>query len=49
MIVNADDKGQIHRQLADDPWVTTSQLVTVRIEPWHILVGAERLSSAQAI
>ena len=49
LIVNADDADEIHRQLADDPWATTEQLVTVKIEPWQILVGAARLASAQAI
>ena len=41
--MNAEDECEIHRQLADDPWVPTEQLVTVTIEPWQILVGAERL------
>jgi uncharacterized protein YciI len=49
LIVNAEDEDEIHRQLADDPWIPTEQLVTVRIEPWQILVGAERLPSAHAI
>lgn len=49
LIVSAEDEDEIHRQLADDPWVPTEQLVTVSIEPWQILVGAERLPSAQAI
>jgi uncharacterized protein YciI len=49
LIVNADEDDQIHHQLADDPWVTTEQLVTVKIEPWQILVGAERLPSPQPI
>jgi uncharacterized protein YciI len=44
LIVNAKDDDEIHRQLADDPWVPTDQLVTVKIEPWQILVGAERLT-----
>jgi uncharacterized protein YciI len=48
LIVNAEDEDEIHRQLAVDPWVPTEQLVTVRIELWRILVGAERLPSAQA-
>lgn len=47
LIVNADDEDEIHRRLADDPWVATEQLITVRIEPWQLLVGAERLPSAQ--
>jgi uncharacterized protein YciI len=45
LIVNAGSEAEIHRRLADDPWVPTEQLRTVRIEPWTILVGAERLSS----
>jgi uncharacterized protein YciI len=48
LIFNAENDDEIHRQLADDPWVPTEQLVTVSIEPWTILVGAERLLSAQA-
>ena len=46
LIVNADDELEIPRRLADDPWVQAEQLVTVSIEPWQILVGAERLASA---
>jgi uncharacterized protein YciI len=49
LIVNADDKDEVQRQLADDPWIRTEQLLTTSIEPWQILVGAERLPSAQAI
>ena len=49
LIVNAEDEDEIHRQLADDPWVPTEQLVTVSIEPWQILVGAERLPSSAAV
>ena len=49
LIVNAKDEDEIHRQLADDPWVSTEQLDTVTIEPWQILVGAEQLPSAQAV
>jgi uncharacterized protein YciI len=49
LIVNAEDEDEIHRHLADDPWVPTQQLVTTKIEPWQILAGAERLPSAQAI
>ncbi len=43
LIVNADSEADIHRRLADDPWVSSEQLLTVSIEPWKILVGAERL------
>ena len=33
------------RRLADDPWMPTEQLVTVRVEPWTILVSADGLPS----
>jgi uncharacterized protein YciI len=46
LIVDADSEAEIHRRLADDPWVPTEQLATVSIEPWNILVGADRLSPA---
>jgi uncharacterized protein YciI len=49
LIMNADDNGEINRQLADDPWVPTQQLITLSIEPWQILVGAERLPSTHTI
>ena len=49
LIVNAQDEDEIHRRLADDPWIPTEQLVTVCIEPWQILVGSERFPSAQAV
>jgi len=44
LIVNAESGADIHRRFADDPWVPTEQLLTVSIEPWKLLVGAERLS-----
>jgi uncharacterized protein YciI len=47
LIFDADSEAAIHRRLADDPWAATGQLRTVSIEPWKILVGAERLSSPQ--
>jgi uncharacterized protein YciI len=49
LIVNADSEDEIHRQLANDPWVQTKQLTTVSVEPWNLLVGAERLPSAQRV
>ena len=45
LIVDADSEATIHRRLADDPWVPTQQLHTVSVEPWTILVGADRLPS----
>ena len=46
LVVDADSEAEIHRRLADDPWALTDQIRTVSIEPWNVLAGAERLSSA---
>jgi uncharacterized protein YciI len=48
LIVNAGSEAEIHRRLADDPWMPTEQLVTTSIQPWNIIVGAERFSTAHA-
>jgi uncharacterized protein YciI len=45
LIIDAESEAEIHRRLADDPWVPTKQLLTVSTEPWKILVGEERLLS----
>ena len=39
LIVDANDEDEIHGRLADDPWASTGQLVTLSVEPWTILVG----------
>ncbi len=49
LIVNADSEAEIHRRLTDDPWVPTQQLLTASIEPWKLLVGAERLAHTQTV
>jgi uncharacterized protein len=49
LIVSADSEEEIHRRLADDPWVATDQIRVVSVEPWHILVGDKRLSSAVTV
>jgi uncharacterized protein YciI len=43
LIVNADHGDEIRHRLAEDPWVHTDRLVITSIEPWNLLVGAERL------
>ena len=48
LIVDAGSEAEISRRLADDPWEAADQIRTVSIEPWNILTGAERLSSALA-
>lgn len=48
LIVDAETEEQIRTRLADDPWVHTDQLVITGIEPWNLIVGAERLSTTLA-
>jgi uncharacterized protein YciI len=45
LIVDSEDEDEIRHRLADDPWVPTDKLVTTSIEPWNLIVGAERLSA----
>jgi uncharacterized protein YciI len=49
LVVDSDSEAEIHRRLADDPWALTGQIRIVSIEPWKILVGAERLSVAVTV
>ena len=46
LIVNAESETEIHRRLADDPWVATGQLRLVSTEPWRLLLGEERIPRA---
>ena len=48
LVVDAGSEAEIHRRLADDPWVRTERLLTMSVEPWNIFVGAERLSPTPA-
>jgi uncharacterized protein YciI len=43
LIVEAEDATEINTRFAADPWVRSGQLVTSSIEPWLILVSAQRL------
>ena len=45
LIAEAASETDIHRRLADDPWVRTQRLVTTSVEPWNLFVGAERLGA----
>jgi uncharacterized protein YciI len=47
LIAEAGSEADIHRRLADDPWART-QLVTTSVEPWNLLVGADRLGAQPA-
>ena len=48
LIAEAASETDIHRRLADDPWLRTRRLVTTSVEPWNLLVGAERLGAQPA-
>lgn len=43
LVADAADEAEIHRRLADDPWLRSQRLLTVSVEPWQVLVGEERL------
>ena len=45
LIAEAADESDVRRRLADDPWERTQLLVTTSVEPWNLLVGAERLGA----
>jgi hypothetical protein len=43
LIVDAETEADVQGRLADDPWAGTDRLQITSIEPWTIIVGAERL------
>jgi uncharacterized protein YciI len=45
LIVNADTEDEIRHRLARDPWAQADRLTITSIEPWSLIVGAERLSA----
>ena len=48
LIMSADGEDEIRRRLHDDPWVRTDRLVITSIEPWNVIVGADRLAASCA-
>ncbi len=48
LIVDAESADEIHRRLADDPWVSTEQLRTMSVESWKLLVGGDSFLLAHA-
>jgi uncharacterized protein YciI len=44
LIISADNEDEIRRRLDHDPWVRMDRLVIRSIEPWNVIVGAERLA-----
>lgn len=49
LIVSADTETEIKHRLADDPWTISQRLKIASIEPWNVLVGAERLASPHPV
>jgi uncharacterized protein YciI len=45
LIFDAENEAEIQRHLGKDPWCATDQLVTVSVEPWRLLVGANTLAA----
>ena len=45
LVVEAAGEADIHARLAFDPWQGADKLRTVRIQPWNVFVGAERLAA----
>jgi uncharacterized protein YciI len=45
LIVDMDSEDDIRHRLAADPWVRTDRMVITSIEPWTLIVGAERLAA----
>jgi uncharacterized protein YciI len=48
LIAVADSEADVHHRLADDPWERTDRVVTTSVEPWLLLVGADRLGAPSA-
>jgi uncharacterized protein YciI len=48
LIMSADGEDEVRHRLDDDPWVRTDRLVITSIEPWNVIVGAERLAASSA-
>jgi uncharacterized protein YciI len=44
LIVSADNEGEVRDRLDDDPWVHANRLVIDSIDPWNVIVGAQRLA-----
>ncbi len=48
LIAAAADEADVRRRLADDPWERAHRVVSTSIEPWNLLVGAERAGAQPA-
>jgi len=48
LIADAASETELRQRLADDPWERTQQLVTTSVEPWNLVVGADRLGAQRS-
>ncbi len=48
LIAEAESETEIRGRLADDPWARERRVVTTSVEPWTLLVGADRLGAQPA-
>jgi uncharacterized protein YciI len=46
LIFRANDKDEIERRLADDPWTRSGILATARISRWELRIGVDLLSGS---
>lgn len=45
LVADAANQAEIERRLAKDPWVKSQMLVTTSVDPWMLVIGADRLAS----
>jgi uncharacterized protein YciI len=43
LIIDAESEVEIQERLGVDPWASAARLQVTSIEPWTVLVGAQRL------
>jgi uncharacterized protein YciI len=48
LIADAPTEADIRHRLESDPWEINQKLVTSSVEPWHLLVGSQRLTAGEA-
>ena len=48
LIAEAASEADVRQRLADDPWERTERLVTTSVEPWNLVVGADRVGPQQS-
>jgi uncharacterized protein YciI len=46
LVVDAEDEATFRDRLEADPWTAARRLVISSIEPWNVIVGADRIAVA---